>query len=161
MNILDKEVHITIKESELTELLTEKLLVKEPDKLASLIMGLLNSSFAAAQLYKALQGIYPVLKYKIGDAVYVKFERLADWRYDKEKTLALPGVLDEKYIPCRIETTNLYKESAYMVVYNCIKGGHTEMGEDSYEIQENVIHSKIENFEEVIEQLEQYKQNNT
>ena len=32
MNILDKEVHITIKESELTELLTEKLLVKEPDK---------------------------------------------------------------------------------------------------------------------------------
>lgn len=161
MNIKDREFHITIKESELAELLQPKLLVKEPDKFTALIMGHLNSPFATTQLYKALQGLYPVLNYKVGDPLYVKFDRLADWRYDKEKTLALPGVLDEKYIPCRIELANPYKESPYTVVYKCIKSGQTEVGEDSYDIQENSIYSRIENFEAVLEELEKHTQNNT
>lgn len=161
MNLLDREFHISIKESELLELLRTKLLVNQPDKFAALIMGHLNSPFAATQLYKALQGLYPVLKYNIGDPIYVKLERLADWRYDKEKTLALPGVLDERYIPCQIESVNPYKESQYTIVYKCVKQAQTEVGEDSYDIQENSIYSRIENFEAVLEELEKHTQNNT
>ncbi len=161
MNLLDREFNISIKESELLELLRTKLLVNQPDKFAALIMGHLNSPFATTQLYKALQGLYPVMNYNVGDPIYVKLERLADWRYDKGKTLALPGVLNETYIPCQIESVNPYRENSYNVVYRCVKAGQSESGEDSYEIQEKSIHSIIENFETVLEELEKDKQNNT
>jgi hypothetical protein len=157
---MSKKVNIEMSEEDIRELLIPLLLVREPEQFATLLLGHVKTDIGLIQIYRALQNLYPVLKYKVGDAIYVRLEYLATWRYDKTATYDLPGTLEGTYIPCQIISCDAYSASPYTVEYTVKREGKTDAEKDSYAIAESLIYKKIEDFAAVLDEIEQANQTN-
>jgi hypothetical protein len=97
-------------------------------------------------------GIYPEFKYKVGEWVYVHYNNLATWRVDKETTLVLPNVKNNELIPCKIYEIDTYGEVPYKIKYQAVKDD--KPSEQDYYVTESYIDSKVENLEQVLDDLE-------
>jgi hypothetical protein len=143
-----------VTEDEFKQLLSKYILIPEKDKFVDLLTGhLCKDSFVMEQVFKGMLGIHTILNYKEGEFIYVPYNYLPTWRVDEAATLALPEVVGN-LIPCQIKYVDPYAESSYTVNYQAVKTGDTKPTDQEYMIRENSITGRVENVEEVLDQLE-------
>lgn len=149
-----RTINVTITEEEFKQLLSKHIIISNKDRFVNLLSGILcKDAYSMSTIYKAMLDIYTVLKYKKGEFVYVKYDYLATWRINKDATLKLPGVIDNN-IPCEITSINEYNELSYNIKYLAVKEGETTPVEQEYMISDNAIVGKVENVEQVLDDLE-------
>jgi len=154
-----KTINIEITIKDLQNLLEKHLVIKDKEKFAELVVGHLSkTNVSLEQTYKALIGIYPEFKYKKGDWIYVPLNGLPTWRMDEEKTKALPGVMGNN-LPCEITRVNTYDESCYDIVFTYIPNGSDLKQLESYSVKENYVVKKVENLEDILDEMEQLQIN--
>lgn len=151
-----EELNIKITKKELLELLSKKLKVPSSEKLAKLIIETIQHEHGLTALYRGLMDIFPVLNYKVGDPIYVEAAYLASWRMDKDATVALPGILNEKYVPCIITNCSEYRQNPYTVIYTYIQKDTANLVEDTYELPESLIYKRNETFADTLNALENH-----
>ena len=89
-----RDVSITISSDDLKKMFMDK--TKIDDNLATLIIGCLhNSSVGIELLAKALLGVFPKIKYKLNDFVFIPVSNLPTWKTDRDATLKLPSCKNE------------------------------------------------------------------
>ena len=156
---MGKEVTVKYTTDDITTMLKERLLVNDPLRFAQLIIGHLEQNPAGlSQVTKAMWGIYPTTKYCVGDHVYVDKSYLPTWRdIDIEKTLELPGNKDN-LIVCVITEINLYSEVPLAIEYKTVKRDG-KIGMDAYHISDSCITETVENFEDVLDDIEDLNNN--
>ncbi len=134
--------------------------LKDPsdEKLAEVIVGYLNTiDHALPGLMKALVGIYPTVKYKKGDMVWVKFGHLPSWKVDKRETKKMPHWKEgasydkEGLLLCQIEDVNLYHSSPYVLSFTFMDSGAIK--QVTYQALEYVIAYKEESFLDLLDAL--------
>lgn len=151
---MSRKIHIDITDDEFKQLLSKYIVIPNKDKFVDLISGhLCKDSFTMGQVFKAMLGIYSTLNYKEGQYVYVPFDRLATWRVDKDLTLKLPGVVGDQ-IPCFIKKVEPFSETPYSVVYQAVRTAASLPEEQDYMVTEQGISGKVENIEDVLDQME-------
>ncbi len=156
---MGKEVIVKYTAEDITAMLKERLLVNDPSKFAELIIGHLSQTpEGLAQVTKAMWGIYPTTKYSIGDHLYINTTNLPVWRnIDLEKTLELPGNKDGLVI-CVITAINLYSETPLSIEFKTVKKDGT-IGSDTYFVNDNSVVDVVENFEDVLDDIEDLNNN--
>lgn len=155
------QITVNYSKKNIIDMLKVKLLHSEPEKLANLIVEHLSRAPSAGlkQLVLGLQGSFPSCNYNIGEMVYVKYNALPTWRYDKDLTLNLPGVKDD-YIPCIIKDVDPFNDPPINIEYSAIKTSSTEIIQDSYMISDDNIGDKIETFSSFLDEIEKLKETN-
>lgn len=155
---MNKEITIKITDQDLKQMLKKYIVIPNSDKFLDLLTGhICKDRTAMEQIYKAVLGTYPTFNYKVGDFVYVDFNNLASWRVDKELTLQMPGILDGKYIPCKIISVDFFIEQPYSVSYSAMKIGDKEPCAQEYMIPESFIYNKVDNLESVLDEMDGIK----
>ena len=156
---MGKEIAVKYTTDDITTMLKDRLLVNDPLRFAQLIIGHLEQNPAGlSQITKAMWGIYPTTKYCVGDHVYVDKSYLPTWRdIDIEKTLELSGNKDN-LIVCVITEINLYSESPLQVAFKTVKRDG-KIGSDIYLISDGCITATVENFEDVLDDIEDLNNN--
>jgi hypothetical protein len=155
---MNKEITIKVTDQDLKQMLKKYMVIPNSDKFLDLLTGhICKDRIAMEQIYKAMLGTYPTFNYKVGDFVYVDFSNLASWRVDKELTLQMPGVFDGKYIPCKIISKDIFSEAPYTVSYSAIKTGDKEPCVQEYIVPENYIYDKVDNLENLLDEIENTK----
>ena len=150
-----KKINVEVTDDDLKQLLRKNVVMPKAPQFIDLLMGhICKERYAMEQIYKALLGIYPTFKYKEGDWVYIDFTYLANWRIDKDLTLALKGVKEKKYVPCHIYELDMYSESPYKIKYKAVKSGDIQSSEQEYYATDNGIYGKVETLEEVLDEIE-------
>ena len=143
-----------VTEDEFKQLLSKYILIPEKDKFVALLAGhLCKDSFVMGQVFKGMLGMHTTLNYKEGEFIYVPYNYLATWRVDEAATLALPEVVGN-LIPCQIKHVDPYAEACYTVHYQAVKAGDTNPTNQDYMIRETSITGRVENVEELLDQLE-------
>jgi hypothetical protein len=153
----EKKVSIELTTTEVKELLMRHLDITQAHNVADVIIGhLVQTEKGLGQLFKGLIGVFPTLKYKEKDFVYVNIGNLPSWRMDKAKTAQLPGVVDG-YILAQILECNVYKGAPYKVAYQAIKENESIPVQEIYDIGEISIKEKAEDFIDILDALEKLK----
>ena len=153
-----KKINVEITDSDIKEMLRKNIVMPKASRFIDLLVGhICKDKTSMEQIYKALLGIYPEFKYKTGEWVYVHYNNIATWRVDKEATLALPGTKNMELIPCQIYEIDTYGEAPYKIKYQTVKDDKPSKQE--YYVSESYIHSKVENLEDVLDELESIKIN--
>lgn len=152
------KINVEITDKDIKEMLRKNIVMPKASRFIDLLVGhICKDKTSMEQIYKGLLGIYPDFKYKVGEWVYVKYNNLATWRVDKEATLALPGTKNMELIPCQIYEVDTYGEVPYKIKYQAVKDD--KPSEQEYYVSESYIHSKVENLEDVLDELESIKIN--
>jgi hypothetical protein len=112
------------------------------------------------QLFKGLIGIFPTLMYTPGNFIWVNIAALPGWRINKDKTAVLPTVKDG-FILAEIMDCNVYKSSPYNIKYTAMRDSVPEPVEELTEINESNIRDRAEDFVDILDLLENFKNNNT
>jgi hypothetical protein len=155
-----KTISVEITTEDVKQLLAKHLVIADKEKFAELIIGHLSkSSVSLEHIYKALIGIYPEFNYKEGDWVYVPLDALPVWRMDKEKTKALPKVMGNN-IPCEITKVDTYQEACYDIDFTYIPKDSDVLTVEHYSIKESYIARKVENIEDLLDEMEELQINN-
>ena len=148
-----KKIHVEITDNDIKEMLKKNIVMPKASRFIDLLIGhICKDKTSMEQIYKAMLGIYPEFKYKVGEWVYVNHDNLATWRVDKEPTMALPGVKNNELIPCKIYEIDIYGEVPYKIKYQAVKDN--KPSEQDYYVTESYIDSKVENLEQVLDDLE-------
>ena len=118
-----RHVTITLLSDDIKIMLMDK--TKMDDNLATLIIGCLhNSNVGTELLAKALFGIFPKLKYKVGDFVFIPVSSLPTWKTDKDATLKLPSCKNE-CIMAQVVSIDPYNTLTYKVKCTAVSAdGH-------------------------------------
>lgn len=154
------KINVEITDKDIKEMLRKNIVMPKASRFIDLLVGhICKDKTSMEQIYKGLLGIYPDFKYKVGEWVYVKYSNLATWRVDKEPTLALPGTKNMELIPCQIYEVDTYGEVPYKIKYQAVKEKDDKPSEQEYYVSESYIHSKVENLEDVLDELESIKIN--
>lgn len=153
-------IHITYSQEEFIGLVKDNLKLKNNENTAELLYELLENDHKRCLLVKCFMGIEFKIKYKSDDWVFIDLKSLPTWRFDKDKTLGLPGVLENKFIPCKITFINKADVALYHIEFKCIKEGNSDIVTEGYMIEEAAIYKKVELLGEVLEQMLSYSQNN-
>ena len=149
------KINVEVTDKDIKEMLRKNIVMPKASRFIDLLVGhICKERTSMEQIYKALLGIYPEFKYKTGDWVYVKWDNIATWRVDKDLTLALPEVKNNEFIPCFIYDLDIYGEVPYKIKYQSVKSGDTKGCEQEYYVVESAIQGKVENLEEVLDDLE-------
>ena len=149
------KINVEVTDKDIKEMLRKNIVMPKASRFIDLLVGhICKERTSMEQIYKALLGIYPEFKYKAGDWVYVKWDNIATWRVDKEPTMSLPGVKNNEFIPCLIYDIDTYGEVPYKIKYQSVKSGDTKGCEQEYYVVESAIQGKVENLEEVLDDLE-------
>jgi len=152
------EISINFTKEDLKDMLSKHLISKDKDKIADIIaQHISQSNVAFEQTFKAFLGIFPTLKYKKGNVVYVDITYLPTWRIDKALTLKLKGVKDQ-LIPVKIIEADVYASEPYKIEYACVKSGTTEPAIESYSLHERYISYKEEDILDFIEQIDEIEE---
>jgi hypothetical protein len=151
---MSSEINVRFTKDDLCQML-KKNLNKNSDKVAEVITEHITKAGSTAfqQCFKALMGIYPSIKYKPGDVVYVHFSNLATWRLDKVKTLEVSGVKDE-LIPVRITSADKYQDPEYQIEFYGVANGDFKLSKQTYTTTDAFIEYKEENIEDFLEEIE-------
>ena len=149
-----KEVNVKFSEKDVINILKNKLLVENPEKMAELITShLAKSEVGIEQFVKAMWGVYPGTSYKVGQHVYVDFKHLPSWRnIDKEKTLALKTSKDD-YVLCKIYIIDIYSICPLYIKFHYVSKDGKE-GVDGYHIPDKDVVSIEEDLEQFLEESE-------
>lgn len=151
-----KKINVEITDSDIKEMLRKNIVMPKASRFIDLLVGhICKEKTSMEQIYKALLGIYPDFKYKTGEWIYVHYNNLATWRVDKEATLALPSTKNMELIPCKIYEVDTYGEIPYKIKYQAVKDD--KPSEQEYYVSESYIHSKVENLEDVLDEIESIK----
>lgn len=151
-----KKINVEITDSDIKEMLRKNIVMPKASRFIDLLVGhICKERTSMEQIYKALLGIYPDFKYKTGEWIYVHYSNLATWRVDKEATLALPGTKDMEFIPCKIYEIDTYGEVPYKIKYQAVKDD--KPSEQDYYVLELHVHSKVENLEDVLDEIQSIK----
>jgi len=153
-------INISYSKEEFISLAKDKLKLKNNENAAELLYELLENDHKRCLLVKCFMGIEFKLKYKSDDWVYIDFKSLPSWRIDKDKTLSMPGVLENKFVPCKITFINKADVALYHIEFKCIKEGDTKVVTEGYMVEEAAIYKEVELLGEVLEQMLSYSQNN-
>lgn len=152
------KINVEITDKDIKEMLRKNIVMPKASRFIDLLVGhICKDKTSMEQIYKGLLGIYPDFKYKVGEWVYVKYNNLATWRVDKEPTLALPGTKNMELIPCQIYEVDTYGEVPYKIKYQAVKEKEGKSSEQEYYVSESYIHSKVENLEDVLDEIESIK----
>lgn len=155
-----KAINVQITTEDIKQLLSKHLVIANKEKFAELIVGHLSkNNVSLEQIYKALIGIYPEFNYKEGDWVYVPLDALPIWRMDKEKTKALPKTMGNN-IPCEITNVDIYQDSCYDITFSYIGKDSDDLKVENYSIRESYIAKKVENIEDLLDEMEELQINN-
>jgi hypothetical protein len=155
---MKQEISINFTKEDLKDMLSKHLIGKDKDKISDIIaQHISQSSIAFEQTFKAFLGIFPTLKYKKGNVVYVNFAYLPTWRIDRDLTLKLKGIRDE-LIPVKIIEADIYAPEPYKVEFACVKSGATEPVIESYSLHERHISHKEEDILDFIEQIDEIEE---
>jgi len=155
-----KAINVEITTEDIKQLLVKHLVIADKDKFAELIVGHVSkNNTSLTQIYKALIGVYPKFNYKEGDFVYVSLNHLPSWRMNKEKTKALPGVIDDN-LPCQITKVNIYEESCYDIDFTYIPKDSEIATVEHYSTSDYYITKKVENIADVLDEMEELQINN-
>lgn len=150
------KINVEVTDKDIKEMLRKNIVMPKASRFIDLLVGhICKDKTSMEQIYKAMLGIYPDFKYKAGDWVYVHYNNLATWRVNKEATLALPGVKNMELIPCQIYEIDIYGEVPYKIKYQAVKDD--KPSEQDYYVVESYIHSKVENLEDVLDEIESIK----
>jgi hypothetical protein len=155
---MKQEISINFTKEDLKDMLSKHLIGKDKDKISDIIaQHISQSSIAFEQTFKAFLGIFPTLKYKKGNVVYVNFSYLPTWRIDRDLTLKLKGVRDE-LIPVKIIEADVYAPEPYKIEFACVKSGAKEPAIESYSLHERYINHKEEDILDFIEQIDEIEE---
>jgi hypothetical protein len=155
---MKQEISINFTKEDLKDMLSKHLISKDKDRIADIIaQHISQSSIAFEQTFKAFLGIFPTLKYKKGNVVYVNFSYLPTWRIDRDLTLKLKGVRDE-LIPVKIIEADVYAPEPYKIEFACVKSGAKEPAIESYSLHERYINHKEEDILDFIEQIDEIEE---
>ena len=153
---MSKKINIEMTEDDIRNMLIKKLNAgscNEP--LADLIIGHIEQTGSGlTQLFKGMLGIFPSLKYEVGDYVWIPIKNLPSWKVDLKATEELPGIRD-KNIMVKITDVNPYKPSEYSIEADVIYDGKIAVVD--YNIPESYIMFREESFLEILELIEQFK----
>lgn len=150
------KINVEVTDEDIKQMLKKNIVMPKASKFIDLLMGhICKDKTGMEQIYKALLGIYPEFKYKVGDWVYIDYTHLAMWRVDKEATMALPSIKEGKLIPCIIFEMDIYTDAPYHIKYEAIKDDKTIQQE--YVTMDSYIHSKVEKLEDVLDEMEAIK----
>lgn len=148
------EINVRFTKDDLCQML-KKNLNKNSDKVAEVLTEHITKAGATAfqQCFKALMGIYPSIKYKPGDIVYVYFSNLPTWRLDKQKTLQVSGVKGE-LIPVKIINADKYSDPEYQIQFYGVVNNESKISVQGYNITDALIEYKEEQLEDFLEAIE-------
>lgn len=151
---MSSEISIRMDKSDLQKIIKKNITSKDADKIATVLAEHISaSSIAFEQCLKAFMGIFPTLKYKVGDVVYINFTYLPTWRIDKDKTLKLPNVKGE-LVPAIITSTNMYSGDQYTIEYSAIANNESGSKKQTWQIHDRYIEYKEEQIEDFLEEIE-------
>jgi hypothetical protein len=156
---MTNEINVRFSKDDLCQML-KKNLNKNSDKVAEVLTEHITKAGATAfqQCFKALMGIYPSIKYKPGDIVYVYFSNLPTWRLDKEKTLQVSGVKGE-LIPVKIINADKYSDPEYQIEFYGVSNGESKISVHNYIASDALIEYKEEQLEDFLEEIEKSADN--
>lgn len=156
---MTNEINVRFSKDDLCQML-KKNLNKNSDKVAEVLTEHITKAGATAfqQCFKALMGIYPSIKYKPGDIVYVYFSHLPTWRLDKEKTLQVSGVKGE-LIPVKIINADKYSDPEYQIEFYGVSNGESKISVHNYNTSDALIEYKEEQLEDFLEEIEKSADN--
>lgn len=148
------EINVRFTKDDLCQML-KKNLNKNSDKVAEVLTEHITKAGTTAfqQCFKALMGIYPSIKYKPGDIVYVYFSHLPTWRLDKQKTLQVSGVKGE-LIPVKIINADKYSDPEYQIQFYGVVNNESKISVQGYNITDALIEYKEEQLEDFLEAIE-------
>lgn len=139
---------------ELIRLVQSNLKTPSADKVAEVIVNCLaQSETGLTHVYKALNGIFPETKIKVGEIYYVDVAYLPNWRFDREATLALPGTKDDTLIPVRVESIDLYRLTPYEIRFKHVSKQDMKEVFDLYHIDEKHLKYKCEDVIDLLENI--------
>lgn len=156
----DKVFNVNISVDDIQKILLPRIKGDNAEKLCELILAhICKSNVGMEQLFKALLNIYPEIKYKVGDFVYVPIDNTSSYNVDKLLTEKLPTVKN-KLMLCQIINIDVYDYYCYTVQYEVIKTNTTIPSKVSQTIAERYIDSKAEDVLDILEQLDNLKADN-
>lgn len=152
---MSNEINVRFTKDDLCQML-KKNLNKNSDKVAEVLTEHITKAGSTAfqQCFKALLGIYPSIKYKPGDVVYVNFSNLPTWRLDKAKTLEVSANIKDELIPVRIITADKYQDPEYQIEFYGVSNGESKLSKHTYTTSDGLIEYKEEDMESFIEEIE-------
>lgn len=150
MNPTLRNINVSISTDELKQALL-KCFAKHEHKeiIVNVIIGTLNQTeIGLSHLYKALLGVEPQTKLKIGDKVLANFYTLPTWRMDKDKTLA-SGLIDKNdNMVCTVMAINNYKSDNIEIEMTYMNSKEDEFQKDTYPISDDKLTLIDESFPE-------------
>ena len=147
----ERKVNITLGVSHIVKMLMHETGIKED--LAKVIVGnLCQSSGGLDQLVRALMGIFPTLKYEVGDFVYINVDTLQSWKADKSATRKL-SICKDDMIMGKVVETDMYNSTPYRIKATAVLTGG-EIGEVEQSIPEDYIKGVPEDPTELLDLIE-------
>lgn len=150
MNPTLRNINVSISTDELKQALL-KCFAKHEHKeiIVNVIIGTLNQTeMGLSHLYKALLGVEPQSKLKIGDKVLANLQNLPTWRIDKDKTLA-NGLLDKNdNMVCTVTAINNYKSDNIEIEINYMNSKEDEVQKDTYPVSDDKLFLIDDSFPE-------------
>lgn len=113
-------VEIKLTAQEIKDMLLAHIKSPHSKLVADIIIGnLAETEVGLKQLFMAMQGVFKPVEFEIGQAVFVKPEKLYDWRFNRDLMVTY-GYLVNGFVPGVITETNNHKEKRVTVSYNYI-----------------------------------------
>jgi hypothetical protein len=148
----EKKVNITLGALDIVTMLMHQTNISED--LARVIVGnLCHSSGGLDQLVKALMGVFPTLKYEVGDFVYISVDTLQSWKVDRDATRKL-SICKDDMIMAQVTETDKYNSSPYRIKATAVLTGG-EIGQTDQVIPESYIKGVPEDPTEILDLIEE------
>lgn len=148
------EISIKLDKNDLCKIIKQNLKCPESDKVAEVITEhLSNNSIAFEQCFKAFMGIFPFIRFNVGDVVYINFTYLPTWRLRKEETLRLPDVKGE-LVPALITSADKYNGDNYNIEFMAIANNELDPRKHTWQINDRYVEYKSETIEDFLEDIE-------
>ena len=128
----NEEITIRVTKSEIQYEFSKLLTGPNKDVIADVVINhLAEKEIGLQQLYKALSGIKPTSKHKVLDDVLINITSLYSYKMNKDKT-EVSKLMFKGYLPGKVTTINLYKESPILVQFTCIGDDDKEVVVESW-----------------------------
>lgn len=137
---------VRITKEEMQQLLEQELSASPNKKiLAEIIIGnLCLTEVGLEQTFKGMRGINNILKYKIGDKLWMDANKLYSWRADKAKMIENNMIFQDK-LAVEVIKLRPYNSETYRVRYEYINSDGENIIEENCTISEEYLISK-DNF---------------
>ena len=136
---MEEVVNITITKEQIFKKLKSILKSEHAHLISKIIIdNLAITEVGLSQLYKSFTGVEDTVDFRLGDEVYVEWNQLNTWRFNKDKMIA-NGLLEQGVVRCTIIEINMCRNCSIQISHPYYRDADDEIQTDTSWVSPNKI----------------------